>query len=301
MTPSETPRKTASESPAEPPSELLIRSVSDTARWVAVYRAQETERPDAIFRDPFARRLAGERGEQIANSLPLGRDNSWSMVTRTYLIDQFIAGQVQQGIDTVINLAAGLDTRPYRLALPASLRWVEVDLPEILSHKEAILSGEKPACSLERIRLDLSNIAARRDLFAQLGGSAKNALVITEGLVIYLTAEEVAGLAQDLAAQKGFRSWIVDIASPGLLRMLSKRMSPQLSTAAPFRFAPEEGPNFFARFGWKPVEVRSLLKSAARLKRLSLLMRLFALLPETDKSRRSRPWSGVCLFVNHEW
>src|ERR1700731_4388277 len=71
-------------------AEPLIRNVSDTARWVAVYRARETERPDALFRDPFARRLAGERGEQIARSKPLGRDNDWSMITRTWLGDQFI-------------------------------------------------------------------------------------------------------------------------------------------------------------------------------------------------------------------
>ena len=42
-----------------------IESVSDTARWVAVYRAMETERPDALFRDPWARRLAGVKGENI--------------------------------------------------------------------------------------------------------------------------------------------------------------------------------------------------------------------------------------------
>ncbi|PYL21082.1 MAG: SAM-dependent methyltransferase, partial [Verrucomicrobia bacterium] len=43
--------------------------MSDTARWVAVYRARETQRTDAVFRDPFARQLAGERGEQIAASM----------------------------------------------------------------------------------------------------------------------------------------------------------------------------------------------------------------------------------------
>lgn len=46
----------------------LVRDVSDTALWVAVYRARETERPDALFRDPYARRLAGARGEQIARA-----------------------------------------------------------------------------------------------------------------------------------------------------------------------------------------------------------------------------------------
>jgi methyltransferase (TIGR00027 family) len=281
---------------AEPKSEPLIRNVSDTARWVAVYRARETERPDAHFRDPFARRLAGERGEQIALSMPLGRDDDWSMFTRTCLGDDLINEQVRQGVDMVINLAAGLDARPYRMELPPSLKWIEIDLPEILSYKEEILRDEKPVCSLERVRLDLSDAPARRELFAQLGSRASNALLISEGLLIYLTPDEVAGLAKDLAAPPSFQSWILDVASPGLLRMLAKRLSKQLHHAAPFKFAPQEGPDFFIPYGWKPVDVRSLLKNAARLKRLSLFMRLIALLPETEKSRRDRPWSGVCLM-----
>ncbi|HKN77268.1 MAG TPA: SAM-dependent methyltransferase [Candidatus Acidoferrum sp.] len=287
-------------SPAEASSEAnsgpLIRNVSDTARWVAVYRARETERPDAHFRDPFARRLAGERGEQIAKSMPLGRDNDWSMITRTWLGDQFINEQVQKGVDMVINLAAGLDARPYRMQLPASLKWVEVDLPEILAYKEEILRDEKPVCSLERIRLDLSNATLRRELFTQLSRRSKNAIIITEGLLIYLSTDDVAGLAKDLAAPPSFQSWVLDIASPGLLRMLAKRMDKQLNTAAPFKFAPPEGPNFFIPYGWNPVDVRSLLKNAARLKRLSLLFRIAALFPETEKSRRDRPWSGMCLL-----
>ena len=284
----------------DPPLEPLIRNISDTARWVAVYRARETDRPDAVFRDPFARRLAGERGEQIANSMPLGRDNDWSMVTRTYLIDQFVTDQIRQGVDMVVNLAAGLDSRPYRLHLPPTLRWVEVDLPEILDYKENILRDERPVCALERFRLDLSNLQARRELFAQLGRQARKALVITEGLIIYLTADAVAALAQDLAAPPSFHSWILDIASPGLLRMLQKRMAAQLNQAAPFKFAPDEGPDFFLRYGWKPADVRSLLKNAARLKRLPFFLRLLALLPESKSSHRNRPWSGICLLFKSE-
>jgi len=280
--------------------EPLIRNISDTARWVAVYRAQETERPDAVFRDPFARRLAGERGEQIARSMPLGGDNAWSMITRTYLVDELIRAELQRGAEMIVNLAAGLDARPYRMQLPPSLRWVEVDLPEILDYKERILRNEKPVCALERIRLDLSDVSARSALFGRLGESGKRALIITEGLMIYLTAEAAGELAADLAAPASFHSWIVDIASPGLLRMLRKRVAAQLSQAAPFKFAPDEGPRFFEQYGWRPVEVRSLLKNAAKLKRLSFFLRLAALLPETEKSRRARPWSGVCFFTNHK-
>jgi methyltransferase (TIGR00027 family) len=289
-------QKSPAQSTSDTKAEPLIRNVSDTARWVAVYRARESERPDAHFRDPFARRLAGERGEQIARSMPVGRDTAWSMVTRTWLGDQLINEQVQQGIDMVINLAAGLDARPYRMQLPPTLKWIEVDLPEILSYKEGILRDERPVCSLERVRLDLSNASARRELFTGLGRRSNKALVMTEGLLIYLTTDDVAGLAEDLAAPPSFQSWILDIASPGLLRLLAKRMAKQLTEAAPFKFAPPEGPNFFIPYGWKPVDVRSFLKNAARLKRLSLLFRLLALLPETEKSRRDRPWSGMCLL-----
>ena len=66
---------------------------------------------------------------------------------------------------------------------------------------------------------------------------------------------------------------------------------------APFLFAPPEGPPFFASHGWKPVEVRSLLKAAAKLERLPFVLRMFAMLPESDGAQGSRPWSAVCLFA----
>src|SRR4051812_50208480 len=56
-----------------------IKNVSDTAKWVAEYRAMETDRPDAIFRDPYARRLAGPEGATIVANLPRGRQGTWAM------------------------------------------------------------------------------------------------------------------------------------------------------------------------------------------------------------------------------
>ena len=101
-----------------------------------MYRAWETERPDAIFHDPFARKLAGERGEEIVRTLPRARDAAWAMIVRTAVMDEILLDLIaNEDIDTVVNLAAGLDARPWRLALPSSLRWVDVDLPEILEYK----------------------------------------------------------------------------------------------------------------------------------------------------------------------
>jgi len=278
--------------------EALIRNISDTALWVAYYRAQESERPDAVFRDPFARALAGDRGREIAERLSFAQRHDWAYVARTYLIDEFVHEQVvPRGIDQVVNLAAGLDTRPYRMRLPERVNWVEVDLPEILDYKQQVLKNAKPTCHLEQIRLDLSDVAARRELFARLGSRAQKVLVLTEGLLIYLTAEEAGALAADLAQPPSFRRWIIDLASPGLLRMLQRGMNPQLSAAgAPLKFGPEEGPGFFERHGWEALEVRSILQTAARLGRLSFWMRLAALWPESKGRQGSRPWSGICLM-----
>src|SRR6266581_8686924 len=150
----------------------VIRNISDTAHWAAVYRARESARPDALFRDPFARRLAGERGEQIFATLPVRDRNEGAWVMRTFLYDQFISDQIRQGAGMVVNLAAGLDARPYRMPLPSSLAWVEVDLPGVLAYKEDMLRSAMPACALERVRLDLSDAPVRRALFERLGRRA---------------------------------------------------------------------------------------------------------------------------------
>lgn len=279
-------------------TEPLLQTISDTALWAAVFRARESERPDALFRDPVARRLAGERGEQIANTLPYGDRHAWSFVTRTHVIDQLINDQVRQGVDMVVNLAAGLDARPYRMVFPPSFQWIEVDLPAIIHYKEMALESEKPAVDLERVGLDLMNVSARRGLFERLSRKASKALIITEGLLPYLSAQEVGSLASDLATPPSFQRWILDLLSPGLLRRLQQTIGPHLSYAgASMKFGPEEGPEYFARFGWKPIKVHSMLTMGARLNRLSFWMRLLALLPEPTGRQGSRPWGGVCLYA----
>ena len=276
---------------------MLIRNISDTALLAAVYRARENEHPAALFRDPFARRLAGERGQEIAQSLSFSEKNAWSWFTRTYLFDQFITRCLQEGCDTVINLAAGLDARPYRLALPVDLRWIEVDLPEITDYKEQLLHDENPSCTLERVRLDLSDVKSRRELFQRIAKESQKALIISEGLVLYLSSEEVGLLATDLAAYEQFRYWLLDITSPALLRMLQKKMGKAFDeAAAPFKFAPADGPEFFTKFGWKPVAVRSLWHTAGALKRLPRLMSFFYHLQKSEAFQPNRPWGGACLL-----
>ena len=278
-------------------TESALRNISDTALWVAIYRARESERPDALFNDPYARRLAGTRGEEIAGEMELEMKYEWPFIARTVAFDRFIKERVIEGTDTIINLAAGLDTRPYRLDLPAGLKWVEVDLPAMIDYKEETLAGETPRCRLERMRLDLRDIEARRDLFRRIGSESKKALVVTEGLIIYLSQGEVTELARDLAAEESFKDWITDLATPALLKMLQKSYGSLEKADALLKFAPQEGPDFFMPLGWKPVEIYSSLKTAAEIKRLPFLYRIFALFPDSKGRKPKQVWGGAIRLV----
>ena len=274
-------------------AEPLISNISDTARWIAVYRALETARPDALFKDPYADRLAGERGHAIAAAAPRQTRNGWPWVMRTKLIDDLILSSIAEGCDRVLNLAAGFDTRPYRLALPSALSWIEADRPSIIAEKERLLGSEKTACKLTRERVDLK-APSERDAFllAATSGAAK-ALVLTEGLLVYLEDDVVRSLACDLAARPEIRWWSIDLSSPAILHMMKKEMGDKLDNA-PLRFAPPNGVAFFESLGWRARDIQPLLRAAVRFRRAGLLLRFFSLFPEPDPRNPGKaPWGGI--------
>ena len=279
---------------------MPIAHISDTARWVAVYRAMETDRPDAIFRDPFARRLAGIKGEEIVDSIRRGRQMAWAMIVRTAVFDEIILERVRTGVDLVVNLAAGLDARAWRLPLSPDLRWVDVDLPDILRYKTETLPDATPVCRYEAIAADLTDPGTRATLFARLGAEARSVLVVTEGLLVYLTDEQVGALARDLHSAPSFRWWVIDLASPELLRMITRMWGKSVQPGnAAFRFAPADGTAFFRRFGWRELEFRSSLDEARRLRRemrMMWLRRFIVRLSPAKRREEVRRMSGIVLL-----
>lgn len=285
------------------PEQSHIRNVSDTAHWVAMYRAMETDRRDALFRDPYARRLAGPRGEAIVRTMPRGRAMAWAMIVRTAVMDEIILRAVNRdGVRTVANLAAGLDARPWRLDLPMKLTWLDVDLPDIQQYKRDALQGEKPQCQLEWVPADLANADARRSVLAKVASSPGPALVVTEGLLIYLEREQVMALATDLAATPNLRWWLIDIASPGLLKMMGRTWGKGVSQSAPFKFAPEEDTAFFEPAGWKEIEYRSMFEESLRLKRTMRFARFWSVVGRImtvfnpRKREEFKRFSGIVLM-----
>lgn len=272
--------------------EHSVSHVSETALWVAVHRAEESRRKDALFRDPYAERLAGERGRQIVRQLDAAKGSAWSIITRTAVLDELIMQAIRYGADTVLNLAAGLDTRPYRLSLAPGIRWIEVDFPEMIAYKESKLADARPQCRLERIALDLTDRAARHRLFEQLNEESRQVLVITEGLLIYLTHEDVAALAEDLHAPPHFRWWIADVLTPELFEWLLKRQFKTFATGSVrMHFAPPGGVAYFERFGWRAHTVRRMTVESRRLKRQMPRAWVFRLLSALSPKRVREQYS----------
>jgi len=191
------------------------------------------------------------------------------MIVRTAIFDEIILDAVQtKGVDLVVNLAAGLDARPWRLPLPPELHWVDVDLPDILDYKLATLGDAQTVCRYEAVRIDLRDVPAREALFARLGAGAKRALIATEGLLVYLQPEQVAALAEDLHAQPSFAEWLIDLASPMLLKRMTRIWGKNLeASGSPFVFGPAEGTEFFRPHGWQEAQYRSMWDESLRLHR----------------------------------
>jgi methyltransferase (TIGR00027 family) len=262
--------------------ETPFQHIADTAFWVAGFRAQETERPDAVFKDPLAKKLAGERGIEMVDITPNAALMHFSVTLRTTAIDRLIDLAIGCGIDTVINLGAGLDTRPYRMKLPASLNWIEVDYDHVIDYKNDTLANDRPNCVLGRIAADLSIDADRQWLLNDLGEHSKKALVITEGVITYLDNDQASQLSKDIFAVPTFQFWIQEYLNGGYRNNGNPKKGKELLRNTPFRFTAVDPIAFFMQDGWKVNKNILMLDEADRIGRTmplnfpwNLLIRIF--------------------------
>jgi len=276
-------------------SDSLFENVSDTAFWVAYYRGVETRRPDALFQDPLADLLAGEQGKKIARTVPGRFMTEWVVAIRTCMIDNFIQNAVGEGVDTVVNLGTGLDTRPYRMDLPASLLWVEADYPRMIEYKQSRLSGHVPRCRLERVGVDLADDTERRRLFADIDSRGSKLLVLTEGVIVYLPEEAVGALADDLKSLQHARYWIMEYLSPLAIKFRERSGITRKTRNAPFKFKPADWFGFFRQHGWVVKEIKYFSEEGKRLKRsprMPLLLKVLLKVRTIFASRKGREAMG---------
>jgi methyltransferase (TIGR00027 family) len=239
--------------------------VSDTARWVAHLRGQET----LLFRDPYACALAGDRGREIADTIPalpwLRADGmATNLAIRTRVFDELIMENITAlEADAVLNLAAGLDARPYRLQLPPSLAWIEADCAALLEHKARVLAEVEPRCKVLRIATDLR----APDALLERMRSYRRVLVVSEGLLVYLDEASVRSLSQALASVPCLQRWIVESVAPRQIAAHMKYWGEALGDAR-WKFGADA--TFFRSDGWSLIETRSFFSESRRLERSGL-------------------------------
>lgn len=191
-----------------------------SAYWIAAARARESAREDRLFDDPWAATLAGERGFAMmaASERASGGENPYLPV-RTRYFDEAIADALDRGIRQVVLLGAGLDTRPFRMALPSDVTWFEVDRPEVFATKEPVLAGVAARCARLVVPHDLAEDWPRA-LRAAGHAADRRTIWVGEGLLFYLAPASVSTLltaaADESAPGSRFLADVLPADPPGM-------------------------------------------------------------------------------------
>jgi methyltransferase (TIGR00027 family) len=175
--------------------------VASTAHWVAAARALESNRPDALFRDPYAAELVGSEWDAWSPSPDTDYGNAYVALRTRFFDDELLRAVREGGIRQVVILAAGMDARAYRLPFPAETRLFELDRPEVLAFKEERLAaqGARPRCRRVSLGADLTLPWEGALVGAGFSPQERSAWLV-EGLLMYLAEADVRGLLQRVAA-----------------------------------------------------------------------------------------------------
>jgi methyltransferase (TIGR00027 family) len=228
-----------------------------TARWTAAMRARESRREDRLLNDPWAAALAGEDGggSWIEESEPTQEAATLGTLLRTRYFDDFLLRMTrEQAMRQVVLMAAGLDTRAYRLDWPAQTRLFELDQPQVLAYKEQILAaaGAKPGCERHSIAVDLTG-----SWTALLKGAGfdpqQPAIWVLEGFLVYLSNENIIRIFDDITALSAPTSCLCfdAINSETLTSQWTRPMIEAVAKAGvPWRGVLDYPCNFLAERGW---------------------------------------------------
>lgn len=246
--------------------EASMTGVGNTARWIAASRAKESELALPLFSDPYARELSGEAGFELQRHMRAamgaqgdGPDLYLSIRTK-FLDDALVAAVRTRSLHQVVILAAGMDTRAFRIPWPSGVKVFEVDRDEIFDHKEAVLgrAGASPSCDRHVVRADLARPWATT-LTAAGFDRSKPAAFLVEGLLMYLEEAEAQALLTAIGSVAASGSWIaLDAVNPEVLTSpyMSRYMHALREAGSPWKFGIEDPESFFRQRGWAATVVQ---------------------------------------------
>lgn len=232
--------------------------VAKTSLLVAAMRAAESKRSESegrLFSDPYAELLAGAEGAVLRERAIAESGDQPAIAVRTYYMDKKVAEALKQGVRQIVILAAGMDSRAYRLNFPESTRIFELDQKEVLRYKDEKLGNIQPHCERKALALDL-----REEWQSQLVHAGFNTheqtLWLVEGLLMYLDESQVTALLNRINSLASRRDiMLFDILTRTLLEAPHMQMQLNFlaSLGAPWKFGVNEPEEFMKKFGWDAV------------------------------------------------
>ena len=229
-------------------------SLGSTARWTASVRAKESEREDCLFFDPWASALAGPEGASwIATR---SADSVVPIVLRTRYFDDFLQRITgREKLQQVVLMAAGLDTRAFRLSWSKETHVYELDQALVLEEKERILGSlaGRPRCQRVAIPADLTD--PWQDALLAGGFDPRSPSVwLLEGFLFYLATEHVTRILDEVTELAAVGSWLgFDIINGAMLTSpLTRRwIEMQAESGAPWVGILDNPVEFLAARGWQ--------------------------------------------------
>ncbi|MES4827468.1 class I SAM-dependent methyltransferase [Streptomyces anthocyanicus] len=232
-----------------------------TAVGVARVRALESEREDALFRDPLAQAFAAAGG-LWPSSPPLPDDEAarrrrlavaFSIVVRTKFLDDLLEHATASGVRQVVLLGAGMDSRAFRMAWPEGTRLFEVDTPAPLEFKASVLRQERAVAHCERITV---TVDLREDWPSALAAAGHDAAIPTawigEGLLIYLPEAAVELLLARIGEQSASGSRMgLTLGSRGVIERFAAGAVPGSAASMWVSEMPDDPVGWLAGHGWE--------------------------------------------------
>ncbi|NEB80669.1 class I SAM-dependent methyltransferase [Streptomyces sp. SID14478] len=232
-----------------------------TAVGVAKVRARESERADALFRDPLAQAFATAGGRGPSSSPPPDDEAdrrrraglALSIVIRTKFLDDLLRQATASGVRQVVLLGAGMDSRAFRMDWPEGTRLFEVDTAEPLDFKASVLRRERAVARCERITVAVDLREDWPSALAEAGHDPTEPTVwIAEGLLIYLPEDAVELLLARIGAQSAAGSRMgLTLGSRGVIERFGVDAAPGSAVSMWVSEMPDDPVSWLAGHGWE--------------------------------------------------
>ncbi|MBB4986287.1 class I SAM-dependent methyltransferase [Streptomyces nymphaeiformis] len=237
-----------------------MEAVSRTAQWTAAARALETEREDRLFADPYARTVADEIGFELLARYDGGGIVPFLAIRTTYLDRAIVKAVEERGIRQVVFLAAGMDTRFFRLPWPDGVTVYELDRPALLEAKAEMLKDEPLPAGRTRVPIPVDLTQDWTGPLKEAGWKSEEPVLwVVEGLLFFLPEQAVRTLISLLASHAAPGSVLLgDVISKSALENPLARtfMSALKEDGNPWLFGTEEPEELLADCGWAVREVK---------------------------------------------